>query len=283
MDVGTSSGGSDFSVITTGSPNRTLNLPNLPEGRTIYIRLRAQRDGTSGTSPTSEELRFFMQDYKGIVEALFLGTGPYASRGVPPGDDVVRGWPPGTTVRIRVSDSLTPAQRRGIENVAAQLAQSGAPYRATLESMPGNQSFIIRNELPVITQAGACQTGLGCASFADNRLSESSQLPKVFSWSGVFLGTASEGGNNLWVAAHELTHALFGLYHVGYVDVPEWLFTGPWGNPSRPKMTMWPFLDANNDIDRVSDLELQILQEVYRAGIVAGSPRSALQARGLIH
>jgi hypothetical protein len=284
VEVGTSPGSSNFAVITTGSPGRTLNLPNLPEVGNIYVRVRTQRDATTGTV-TSPELRFYMQDYKLLVEALFLGTGPYMTPVPPNGADVVRGWTAGTTVRIRVSDSLTPEQRRGIQNVAAQLAQSGAPYRATIESMPGNQSFIIRNELPVITQANACQTGAGCTGFADSSLIQS-EAPKVFGWTGVFLGTANESGNDPNIAAHEMAHALFGLWHFYYLQIPE--FTAvpgrAFGSLDFPFVTMhWSTLNPRNTTDRLSDLEMQIAQDVFRAGISAGSPRSALRARGLIH
>ena len=102
---------------------------------------------------------------------------------------------------------------------------------------------------------------------------------------GVFLGTANEGGNDPNIAAHEMAHALFGLWHIYYSQVPE-LRVGSrsWGSPELAFFTMhYAVLTPRNPTDRLSDLEMQIAQDVFRTGMSAGSPRSALRARGLIH
>ena len=267
-------------MITTGNPNPSLNVPNLPAGSYVFVRVRAQLNDT--TSTPSSELKFYLQDYKHFVEALVLGTGPYADGGASrPKRFSPRGWSPGTTVRIRVSNTVTPAQRRGLETVAAQLAQSGAPYRATFEMMDSNQAFFVRNEIQVVTLANACGTGGGCNVFADTTLAQN-PASVVFGSVAVFLGVPGEFGDNAHVAAHEMGHALFGATHVGYAQLPEAPRPGFFfGTIDFPLLSMGT--GAFYPSAGLTDLELQAYQDVFRAGISAGARRSDLAARGLIH
>ena len=225
-----------------------------------------------------------MQDYKLLVEALMLGTGPYATPIPPDGEDVVRGWPAGTTVRIRISNTVTAQQRRGLENVAAQLAQAGAPFRATLEVMNSNEAYFARNELQVVTLQNACGTSLGCVMLADTTLRQD-QASKLWGNTWIYLGPAGTGGDDSNVAAHEMGHALFGLNHVWYEQVPEFTAVPGWrfGTADFPFVTMYNGVLAPGQIDKLSSVEMQVVQDVFRAGISAGSRRADLRARGLIH
>jgi hypothetical protein len=279
VDVGTGSGGADVASLSTGSAS--VDLSNLPAVGNVYVSVRSRRDGASSSSAT--QLVFYMQDYKLLVEALMLGTGPYATPVPPNGDDVVRGWPAGTTVRIRISNTVTAPQRRGLENVAAQLAQAGAPIRATFEVTNSNQTYFARNELQVVTLDNACGTNLGCASFADTALRQD-QSSKLWGNTWIYLGPSGTGGDDANVAAHEMGHALFGLNHVWFEQVPE-IVAQPrqFGAVDYPYITMYNGVMPRGAVDRLWNLEMQVLQDVFRAGISAGSRRADLRARGLIH
>lgn len=280
VDVSTASGGSNVAVITTGNADTTLQLRDLPPNGFIYARVRATTNTL--TSQSSPELRFYMQDYKYLLEALMVQTGPYYP--TPPPFDGVRGWPAGTTVRIRLSNTVTAEQRRGLETVAAQLAHSGAPYRATLEVMDSNQALFGRNEIRVVTQANACGTGMGCTAFADTSLRQGTA--QVFGSAVLWLGAPGERGDAADIAAHEMGHALFGLWHVAYQNVPEApQHPSRFGSPDFPFITMYYAADpgVRSPNDKLSDLELQIVQDTFRSGITAGARRADLQARGLVH
>jgi hypothetical protein len=280
VEVSTASGQSNFAVITTGNSNTVLQLTDLPAGGYVYARVRAQ--GNNLTSPPSSELRFYLQDYKYLLEALAVQTGPYYPTPAP--FDGVRGWPAGTTVRIRLSNTVTAEQRRGLETVAAQLAVSGAPYRATIEVMDNNQPTFRRNEIQVVTLANACGTGMGCTVYADTSLRQGQA--QVFGSVVLYLGTAGERGDAADIAAHEMGHALFGLWHVHYQNVAEApQYPSHFGTLEFPFMTMYasaePVFRSPND--RLSDLELHVVQDLFRSGVTAGARRADLQARGLIY
>ena len=280
VDVGTSAGGSDIGAITTGNQNTSLALTDLRAGGYVWARVRAQQGDRTGTP--SSDVRIDLQDYKYLVEALMLQTGPYWPASVP--FDGVRGWPAGTTVRIRVSNTISPEQRRGIDGIVAQLAQSGAPYRATVEVMNSNKAFVVRNEIQVVTEEKACGTGLGCTAFADTSLRQGNA--QVFGSAWIHLGSASERGNAADVAAHEMSHALFGLWHVHYQKVPEApQFPSQFGTLAFPHLLMYTSVEPvfRTPLDRLSDLEMQVVQDVFRSGITAGARRADLKARDLIH
>ena len=52
-----------------------------------------------------------------------------------------------------------------------------------------------------------------------------------------------------------------------------------------PLVTMFGSFTAGvpTSLDKLTELELQVGQDVFRSGIAAGSTRADLQARGLIH
>jgi hypothetical protein len=280
VDVATTPGGSDLGVIATGNTNASLTVPDLPAGRTVYVRVRAQEGDR--TSTPSAEMRFYLQDYKYLVEALMLQTGPYFPVAAP--FDGVRGWVAGTRVRVRMSNTLTGEQRRGVEGIVAQLARSGAPYQATLDVMNSNTASFGRNEIRVVTLSNTCGTGIGCTSFANTSLRQTTA--RIFGSAVVYLGTPGQRGDAADVAAHEMGHALFGLWHVGYQNVPEApQFPSQLGTLEFPFLAMYYGFERNfrSPLDSLSDLELQVVQEVFRAGISAGAVRADLQARGLIH
>ena len=281
VDVGTSAGSSDIRVITTGNRNTSLALSDLPAGGFVWARVRAQQDDR--TSTPSFDVRVYLQDYKYLVEALMLQTGPYYPVAAP--FDGVRGWPAGTTVRIRLSNTISPEQRRGIDGVVAQLAQSGAPYRATVEVMNSNRASVVRNEIQVVTAQNACETGLGCTGFADTSMRQR-QDAQIFGSAYIYLGSASERGNAADVAAHEMGHALVGLWHVHYQKVPEApQFPSQFGTLAFPHLIMYSQMESvfRSPLDRLSDLEMQVAQDAFRSGISAGSRRADLKARDLIH
>ncbi len=271
VEVGTSGGSSDVGVITTGNPSTTAQLLELPPGRDIFVRIRALQG--SGRSEPSAELRFFLQDYKHLSEALLVQTGPYWPGGVTL--DGVRGWPEGTHVVIKVSNTLTADQRRGVDGILAQLPQTGVPITATVETMDSNQAFVRRNEIHVITSA-ACGPTASCVSFYDTSLQQGAA--QLFGYTAVFINPP-HGGE---IVAHEIGHALLGLWHVNYQNVPG-APQFPNGRPEWPFITMYSSIQLGSGLARLSDVEMQIIQDAYRSGIRAGSVRADLRARGLIY
>jgi hypothetical protein len=178
---------------------------------------------------------------------------------------------------------VTAEQRRGLEDVAAQLALSGAPYRAAIEVMNSNQAVFARNEIQVSTVANACGTDLGCTIFADTSLRQTTA--QIYGAVAINMGSPGSRGDAADVAAHEMGHALFGLWHVHYQNVPEApQFVSRFGSPDFPFITMYAQVENGfRSPEKLSDLELQVVQDVFRSGITAGARRADLQARGLIH
>jgi hypothetical protein len=290
VEVGTAKGASDFAVITTKSTATSLTLTDLPGGGEIFVRVRAQN--STATSQPSPELAFYLQDYKYFIEALFLGTGPYGNiPPEPPYDfDGVRGYPPGTSVRIRLSNTITGEQRRGVETVAAQLGSSGARYGATIEVMNSDRAAPSHNEIDVVTLDNACGTGLGCFTPSDTSLKPDSTglHVQIFGAGSLFFGTSGSRGDAADVSGHETGHALFGLRHIRYQNIPEApQFTSQFGLPpfAFPSVTMFYSVEPSFRASLVglSDLEMQAVQDVFRSGIAAGSSRADMRVRGLIH
>lgn len=272
LEVGTSGGSSDVGTITTGNPGTSFQVGELPPGRDIFVRVRAQQGG--GTSEPSSEIRFFLQDYKHLTEALLLQTGPYWTTSVP--FDGVRGWPEGTHVLIKVSNTLTADQRRGIDEMVALLPQTSIPITASVEIFDGNQAFVRRNEMHVVTSSG-CGANASCVSFYNTSLQQGSSA-QLFGHTSVFINPSHTGV----VVAHEVGHALFGLWHVNYQNVPG-APQFPGSRPDWPFILMYTTVVLGTGSERLSDVELQIVQDAYRAGIRAGSVRADLKARGLIY
>ena len=283
IEVGTSAGASNVAVVTTGEgagpgASFTRTFTDLPPGF-VYVRAKAQND--AGTSAPSPELQFLVQDMKNVIDALFFQGGPYGGGDQVGGNHVVRGFRAGTRVTVRVSTSLTPAQRRGIESMLSQLGETGAPLTATLATMNGNQAFCVRNEIHVVTVNNACGTGLGCISASCPGQSITTPWETV----SLFLGTAGQSGDSAQVAAHELGHALLGLYHLAYLGVAERpSHPAFFGTPEFPHTLMfWQMTTGAETLDRLSPLELKAVQTVFRAGLSAGATRADMGARGLIH
>ena len=134
-----------------------------------------------------------------------------------------------------------------------------------------------------MTLQNTCGTGLGCTTFADTSLKRTTA--QIFGSAWIHLGSASERGNAADVAAHEMGHALFGLWHVNYQKVPEApQFGSRFGTLEFPFLKMYTNVDdASRFLDKLSDIEMQVVQDVFRSGISAGARRADLKARGLIH
>ena len=278
IEIGTSPGNPDVAKVTTdegttGGGTFTRTFTDLPAGF-LYVRAHAQNQ--AGTSNPSPDLQFLLQDMKYLTETLFLQTGPYGG----PGSEVVRGFRAGTHVRIRVSNTVTAEQRRGIDGLVAQLGETGARLTASVETINSNRPLCARNEIYIVTENNACATGLGCINTCPP-----ATINTPWETATVFLGTAGQGGDWANIAAHELSHALLGLYHVAYLGVEE-RPTHPafFGTPEFPHLLMyWTTTRSVPDLPRLSDLELRAVQPAFRAGISAGMARSDLRARGLIH
>lgn len=282
IEIGTSPGGSDAATLTTdegtgpgGTFTRTFT--DLPPGF-LYAQAKAQNQ--AGTGPPSPGLQFLLQDMKYLTESLFFQSGPYGS-GAEGGHDVVRGFRAGTRVTIRVSTTLTPTQRQGIDSLVSQLGETGAPLTASIQTMNGNRPLCVRNEIYVVTDDTAClPAGAGCINTCGP-----ATINTPWETALVYLNNAGPGRDVPDVVAHEMGHALLGLYHVAYLGVAE-RPTHPsfFGTQEFPHVLMfWQLTSGARVHDRLSDPELKAVQAAFRAGISAGSTRSDMRARGLIH
>src|SRR5687767_14395559 len=119
IEIGTSPEASNVATLTTdegigAGGTFTRIFTNLPAGF-LYARAKAQNN--AGTGAPSAELKFLLQDLKYLTETLFLQSGLYGVAGEHPGYNVVRGFRKGARVTIRVSTSVTAAQRRGLDSL----------------------------------------------------------------------------------------------------------------------------------------------------------------------
>jgi hypothetical protein len=269
-----SAAGTTVPEITTALATTTHDLSDLPTGLLTFVVCVQQ---ATGTCLPSGPVQFHLQDYKYLFEALVLRRGPYTTDTAPPYDGV-RGWRPGTNIQVRVANTVTSEARQGLENVVAQLASVGAPFSATVEGVNSNDLPLAHDQITVVTQDW-CGPGASCVQLFDRSLAPSpdffGQRHQIMSHVRVILYP----GAGAATAAHEFGHALMGMSHVHYPDVPS----SQIGTLAFPTVIMFGRFFSDNWSPRLSDLEVQVMGDLFRSGASAGASSAELRNRGLIH
>jgi hypothetical protein len=290
--VGTTAGGEDVAKLTVPASTSTATLPNLPPASTIHVRVTPRVEGV-----TSGSYSFYLLDFRGIVETLFFGSGPYGESQFSGGAlTVMQGWAPGTRIRIRLANEVEDL-RPTAEIVANQLAQmTGGVLTASVESggdnlwQPSRQGpagtvkVVSTKELPQDLCGG---NRFDCAR-AD---ADSNPIrTRVMLWMGPDLLP----GNRHPVFAHELGHALLGFVHWGgYFNTPGAMGSTFACRPNTPEL-QYPYLKMCGRQEEISrglpaalrddftPIEMEAARRVYAAGLRPGASRAEFASLGLI-
>jgi hypothetical protein len=136
--VGKTAGGEDVTKLSVAGGTTTATLSDLPPSTTIHVRVTPRVAGAAGTGGATS---FWLVDFRAIVETLFLNSGPYNAGQFSgaPGWQEMRGWAPGSRIRILLASEVEDL-RPTAEKVAAQLADmTGGVLTAFVESGGDNR------------------------------------------------------------------------------------------------------------------------------------------------
>jgi hypothetical protein len=226
---------------------------------TFFITVRGRNQ--SGAGPQSEWVQLDTISGKSHLEALLLGSGPYANRtnrGCPGGSWM--GWQPGTRLRVKVASDLSAAEQAQVSGSLEHLAEvTAGQLNASIVMSDIGYPIPGDNEV-VIVHVGAgrdarcpADTG-GCAQVVRTSGSWFSQVRIVVIPNGRI--------------AHEIGHGVYGLCHVD-TDSTSGLITS---------------MDQGYLVDPVHmhPADLDVIRAAYQAGLAPGASRSAFAAAGLV-
>lgn len=263
--------------ITTTIPSATVS--DLPAGA-LYFRVKARND--VGVSGNSSELILTRPDLQDYIEAIFLGSGPYATRSGQPScprprnvvgnPGIWAGFPRGSTVRVLLSSAITGTNRTGIQTTVDSLSETttGAIV-ATLQLVaetnpePGPDEMGIALAPALIRECsvrGCCsQTSIGCILW-------SFRAPGVLEWSkGLFAEDAPPNPANFM---HELGHGILGMCHIE---------AEPIGGGQNSLMSEGQGIVSNTGL---SSFDKEAARTVYGSGLNPGASRDQFRSAGLI-
>ena len=267
IEVGSTSGASDLGVFSFGAQkDNTFTWTPAPVG-TLFARARAEN--AAGSSPWTQETKMLSVDPRHVIDALFLGQGPLQADvpGCYQGGGAMKGWPPGTSISILVSSSLTEAQFAQVQRFASQLpvvtqGTLRATVRRSSQAGPTTEgdneiTIAVLPEQQVTAQCrgySACAYGILSGHFLDH--------VSILVKEGVL-------ADNAWILPHELGHAALGLCHMHGPDglKPASIMTGS-GLFNRP--------------DEMEPMTLKAVEAVHKAGLTPGANRAQFVAAGLV-
>jgi hypothetical protein len=270
VEIGRSSGASDFATLESAGAATTLSWTGVPIG-TFYARVRGKSGSTLG-SPSSEVIVASL-DARRVIEALVFGAGPLAVAGNAAGPiegDKMEGWQPGSAFEIILGESLPASYATAAETTARQI---GTATRGVVRaSVRGRQadplptprpgevtvSFTSPAEVKDICRCDSC---VGCAS--------SFFLGSFVQRVSIRISSEAQPAT----VAHELGHAI-GLAHIiSALGV-------------RPPFTLGVTTDGqfspNGRVAQLDPATVKMLDTVYGAGLSAGASRRQFEALGLV-
>jgi hypothetical protein len=222
--------------------------------------------GSSSTGPTKVDVR---EELKPVIEALFLGSGPYIPRDgqtACPNQGVMSGFRRGTAVRVIVSTTVSADKQAAIRDTVGQVAMAtNGAITASFELTPDPNPQPGRNQVtstahPSPTSQG-CPSDVGCTQHtglpftASRAVQPPSQTPNAFS--------------------HDVVgHGVLGLCHIGAHGI---------GGASQSLMTGGPGVFSGAIARTLSPLDIEAIQAVYSSGLGAGATRPTFVATGLLN
>lgn len=255
------------------SPRSWLTLPSLlavllfvscsAGGPTAPSVVLAHTPSGSALGSTADE------QMAGVIEALFLGTGPLAMHENPGCDHTLhrlRGWPRGSRVRVVAYASVDEARRTALQRTLSQAASALGHVVST--------EYQTRDDIP--EPAGSPEGEISVFGAVSTRVpalcginAENCQVVRynagAYVTSRVVLGMPFTEGSSA-VVAHELGHA-FGLCHIA----PErGGLSGALSVMGSSRVTEWTMSD------------LEAIRRVYAAGLSPGDARQKFVAAGLL-
>ena len=262
-------------TINTGVNGDFKIVENLPAGEQ-FARVRAQ--SSSGLSEPSNEVRFFIVDFRDFVEAVFLGTGP--SRTLletgcgnkfpgPQCTEFLLSYPRGTTVHALAWSGLAASNLDATRAMLQQISQATEGALNTTFDLT-DQSFPLpgTNEITfgLKTADSQCGGSEACVEMTFVRAGIARSTAAVFS------ASFASDPRRTASFAHEAAHGLLGMRHVNSDSVGgdqgSIMSTRPGGTIGLPSA--------------LTALDVEATRFVYRAGLGAGSSRGELRAAGAI-
>jgi hypothetical protein len=296
--LGPNRGRRDLGAVTVEGTT-TYTLQNVPIGvmnprpflSVVWVTILS-RNGDN-VSPTGPSAPLIMADHKGLIDALFFSRGDYTGfRSNVPERDRAIGWPRGSQVLVRVSSTFPQQVRERIRTLLDQVNDTlGGTLRATLDDgasivAPRGFPALRRGELVVAVQPSAAiqttcgpdpertEAHRGCATWEVSS-------PGVVRAAAAVVTDAFDGGT-VYVASHEIAHALLGLAHAG-VSPPSGT-EEPFSWFKNPLMGSLPIVGIGSTVlGTLAPYELDAVRSVYDAGLGGGSRRSDFVARGLVN
>src|SRR5262245_37290663 len=234
----------------------------------------------NGQSPTeaarlAESRRLEAEQAKtpNVVDALFLGSGPLIPRdGFPdcPSQGTWSGYPRGATVRLIVSDRVSPGNHAALAGAVAPLtgATAGA-LTVILDSVadPDPQPSVVNEvtytEVPSPRAAG-CPSDAGCIQYR-------------FAGRGLLMGArvVAPRGRGVGGAVHDAVgHGVLGLCHIDARQI---------GGPENSLMSAGPGVAPGDGAPGLTGLDLEAIRLVYSSSVNPGATRSAFLAARLVN
>lgn len=263
VEIGSTPGG--IEVAQAVAPEASYAWVGAPLGRLFFVRVRGRN--SAGVSAPSAEALVLTVDLRDAIEALFLGSGPLVRFGVPV---CVRNghwvaFPPGTTVRVRVSSSVPAEPQRALQIAVEQiseatLGQVSGVFELTAEEDPRPRSNEVTVAMHPNPQSEGC-SGRACVFVTVRDSAILSARALVGPADPLF---PDSGG----VYAHEAVgHGMLGMCHID-----EHLIGG--GRHS---------VMAGDGPRALSGLDLSAARAVYGAGLSRGATRREFLEAGLVN
>lgn len=277
LEIGSTSSGTEFAVITLEGGATTHLATDLPVGIS-FARVRAKDAST--VSAAGSEVRFIVPDIRDIIEALFFETGPNRYTDLngnsSVGSSLWVAWAPGSNIRTRVA-GLSDQEHDHVERSLQQVeeATNGLVRGTIVERVDtpfAPNSMLGSGELRVVVHpdmAAYCgnATVAGCAGWG-------------LGVQGYVTASAVRvrPGQPADVFMHELGHSVLGLKHI---QLGPWKTLSETAWPGLPRPTMFP--SASTGPAALTPMELDAIRMVYAAGLRAAARRGDFYAAGLIN
>lgn len=206
------------------------------------------------------------------IEAIFLGSGPLTPAdgllACPSSRGTWSGFPRGTTVRLRISTTVSDDKRQAIARAAAQVAEATHDaVHVTVESTSDADPRPATNEATSTTHPSPSSQGCG---------SDSGCTIHGFVSPGVFRSSRAvqPQAQTANAYAHDIVgHGVMGMCHVDGALI---------GGPSRSLMSGGVNVFSGQTSLELSALDIAAARAVYATGLGPGATRDAFVRAGLI-